>query len=119
MNNKLDNTTFETIKNKVKICLSLLGFNEKYIAFEYLAYIISYMIIYENDSYNSFNNALDLISENHNITKTAINYGLKRITDKCLNEDIRSKNQYNLTKFGLLNRIRVIKIWTLKNFYNN
>ncbi len=119
MNNKLDNTTFETIKNKVKICLSLLGFNEKYIAFEYLAYIISYMIIYENDSYNSFNNALDLISENYNITKTAINYGLKRITDKCLNEDIRSKNQYNLTKFGLLNRIRVIKIWTLKNFYNN
>lgn len=107
----------ELIKNKIKVSLAMLGFNERYISFEYLADILTYLISKESDSIESFNNSINLIEEKYNISKTAVIYGLKRITDSCLDKSIYSKAQYNLKRNCIINRIRVLKSHTLNMLF--
>ena len=102
----------EIIKNKIKVSLAMLGFNERYISFEYLADILTYMILKESDSVENFNNSINIIGKKYNISKTAIIYGLKKITDTCLDQQIYSKAQYNLKRNCIINRIRVLKSHT-------
>jgi len=118
MTTNLNALSSEIIKNKVKVSLSSLGFNERYNSFEYLSTIITHLITHNSDSVESYMQALEIVENKYNITKLSINYGLKRITNTCQDPNIYSKSQYNLTKNGVLNRIRVIKAYTVENLIN-
>lgn len=119
MNTNINNLTTEIIKNKVKVSLSSLGLNERYNSFEYLSTIIAYLIHINSDSVESYNKALAIVEEKFHIAKISINYALKRITNTCKDPSISSKSQYNLSKYGVLNRIRVLKSYTMDNLINS
>ena len=116
MKYEIENMPTELINYKVKIALSSFGLNERYNAFEYLSFIITYMIKNTNDSVKIFNEAVNILENKFKITKSAVNYGLKRITDKCLNNEISSRTQFNLNNNGIINRIRVMKTFALESF---
>jgi len=116
MKTEIKNMPTELINHKVKIVLSSLGLNERYNAFEYLSFVITYMIKNDTDSYSSFNEALNIIENKFNITKIAISYGLKRITDKCVKNSAINCNQFNLLNNGLVNRVRVMKLYSMQSF---
>jgi len=104
----------ELISNKIKVVLTSIGLNEKYKGFNYLTHIITYMIKHESDSSVDYNIAIELIAVGYNITKSAINDSLKKITSQCMIESINCKMQFNLTNKGMLNKIRLIKGYTLQ-----
>ena len=112
--NKLE-LSIEIIKNKVKVSLAMLGINERYIAFEYLAIILTHLISTNSDSIKNFEEAILIVENKFNISKTSIIYGLKRLTDLCGNKDIISKAQFNLKHYCVLNRIKVLKEYALNH----
>jgi len=103
------------LRNKINICLTKIGFNEKYAAFEYISYILLNIIAEDNNSLEFYNKLLENLSNRHNISTVAIAYSLKKLTNMCKYHEIFSKSQFNLKNNATLNRIRVIKNYILTN----
>ncbi len=116
MDYKIEKMPTDLIANKVKIALSSLGLNERYKAFEYLTDIITMMIKQNNESNAMFYYAIKEIQEKNKISKASINYGLKKLTDQCKNDEILSMSQFHLTKYSLANRTRILIAYTLNHF---
>ncbi|MBR6778946.1 MAG: hypothetical protein IKM43_02195 [Clostridia bacterium] len=116
MQNQITNLSINLINNKVNVLLSTLGMNERYNAFEYLSFIITYMIKQDNESTETYNQAIAILQEKYAITNRAITCGLNKLIKMCNNEDIFSKAQFNLNKKSTLNKIRVLKAYILANF---
>ena len=111
----------ELLTNKVKVCISTLGLNERYNSFEYLTMILVYMLKNDDDSINTFHTALSLIENRFQISERAICYGINKLFKMCNKELIKSRVQYHLSNNSTLNKIRVIKSYiinTLSNIHN-
>ncbi len=111
----------ELLTNKVKVCISKLGLNERYNSFEYLTMILVYMLKNDNDSIEAFRAALTLIEDRFKIGERTICYGINKLFKMCNKELIQSKVQYQLSNNSTLNKIRVLKAYvytTLSNVHN-
>lgn len=107
MKNKILNLT----SKKISVILSSLGLSEKYAAFEYLEYILTYLIINDNDSETAFKEALTQLMNNHNLTKRSITQSLNKLLLTCNNTEITNKTQFHILNNGTLNKIRVVKAY--------
>ena len=108
-NSTLSNLQTNLLSNKVKTILFSIGLNEKYIAFDYLTFILTYIIKHENDSLKTYKTSLDLIMEKYNISSQAIVQSLNKILKFCNNSEIINKVQFKTSSYGTLNKIRVLK----------
>lgn len=109
----------ELLTNKVKVVLSKLGMNEKYHSFEYLSYIVVYMLLHD-DSTKSYHDACNFLRLRFEIANKSISSGIASLLNNCDNELLKSKTQYKLNN-SMLNKIRVIKNYvlnTLSNFHD-
>ncbi len=109
----------ELLTNKVKVALSKLGMNEKYHSFEYLSFIIVYMLLHD-DSTKSYHDACGFLRMRFDIAPKSISSGIATLLHKCDNPILKSKTQYRLNN-SVVNKIRVIKNYvlsTLSNFHN-
>ena len=101
----------EFLNNKIKIILSTLGFNEKYIAFDYLSIIITYLIVNNNDSFETYNSAIEIVKEKYNLATRTITQSLNKILSMCNKTEIINKYQFNIVNNKTLNKIRVVKLY--------
>ena len=111
----------DLLTNKVKVCISTLGMNERYNSFEYLTMILVYMLKNDTDSIEAFRTALSLVEKRFNIGERTICYGINKLFKMCNKELIQSKVQYQLSNNSTLNKIRVLKAYvytTLSNVHN-
>ena len=94
--------------NKIKVMLFSIGLTEKYVAFDYLATILEYMI--EHDSSTaSYKQAINIVCNKFNITERTATQGLSKILKLCNNDEITNKLQFKVLNNSSLNKIRVIK----------
>ena len=111
----------DLLTNKVKVCISTLGMNERYNSFEYLTMILVYMLKNDTDSIESFRTALSMVEKRFNIGERTIINGINKLFKMCNTELIKSRIQYQLSNNSTLNKIRVIKSYiltTLGNVHN-
>ena len=103
----------DLLTNKVKVCISTLGMNERYNSFEYLTMILVYMLKNDTDSIEAFRTALSLVEKRFNIGERTICYGINKLFKMCNTDLIKSRVQYQLSNNSTLNKIRVIKAYIL------
>lgn len=121
MLNDFTKMPIDLLTNKVKVCISTLGLNERYNSFEYLTMILVYMLKNDTDSIEAFHTALSLIENKFKISERAICYGINKLFKMCNKEQIQTRVQYQLSNNSTLNKIRVIKTYilnTLSNVHN-
>lgn len=105
----------KVLENKIKVCLGHLGLSETYFATEYLAKILFFMIINEDDSQEAYQNCLYQIEKEFNVSKASISAVLNRFLKNCAHKEVTEKTQFNLKHNGTLNKIRVIKSYILES----
>lgn len=93
--------------NKIKISLFKLGLNEKYIAFDYLSYILTYFIRQNDCSYKSYKNIVDLLSQRFETTSKTITQSLNSLLKKC--------TLLNLSNLYTFHKIQMIKTYFEQN----
>ena len=103
----LNEFTTTILIHKIKIFLFSVGLNEKYIAFEYLSLIIIQLIT-KNSSTTSYNQAIKLVSNRHNISERTTTQAINKILKQIKDENISKLTTLNLTKNKTLNTIRVL-----------
>jgi hypothetical protein len=100
--------------NKIKITLFELGFNERYVSFDYITYVITYFIKHEDSSYISYKTIINLIAERHNTTARTITQSIHKILNMC--ENFSNKNfDFFISKNQSLNKIIYIKNYFLNS----
>ena len=92
MLNDFTKMPIDLLTNKVKVCISTLGLNERYNSFEYLTMILVYMLKNDTDSIEAFHTALSLIENKFKIDNNLLTYKLNDIT-------VEEKDFYNCILF--------------------
>lgn len=113
MNKINENLSNNLLLKKIKTILFSIGFQEKYVAFEYLSIILNHLIINNDESINSYNQAIEIIKQNFNRTNRTILQSLNKILKTCSVNEINSKTQFNIINNSALNKIRVVKNFIL------
>lgn len=107
------NASTELLNNKIKVCLTSIGLNERYIAVEYLAYILTHMIKLNSDSVLDFETALKYVSERFKIKQISVQYEIKKILAKCSAVQVVNLIKFNIKTNPTLNKIRAIKNYVI------
>lgn len=107
----------ELLTNKVKVCLSTLGLNERYNAFQYLTDILVDMIE-KDDVPATLHKSIKNIQQKYNIGKHAVYYGLDCMFKKTNIEKLMNDAQIQPTCSAVLNKIRAIKHYILTTLSN-
>lgn len=107
------------LKLKIKSIMFSLGMHEKYIAFEYLSFILTKLIIEDDDSLYNYKETLNIMSTKYNITNKTIMQNLNKILKTCSNLEIKNKMQFNIGSNSILNKIRVLKHYSQQCLLNS
>lgn len=105
--------------SKINVILSTLGFSERYIAFNYLSFIIIYMHRSKSDSSQTYKQAIAELQKKYGVSARTITFGLSYLLSCCTNPELTSKTQYNISNKRILNRIRLVKEFVEKKFFEN
>lgn len=75
--------TRNLLYQKIKVALATLNMNDAYIASEYLARIIFYMIYNKDDSSEGFKKAVDIVRDKFNLAQSTIRGCIGGMLNKC------------------------------------
>ncbi|MBE7076650.1 MAG: hypothetical protein E7374_02025 [Clostridiales bacterium] len=114
MNTDYKDIPASVLMTRIGLVLSKLGMNERYASFEYLNFIITYMIKYSDESDEAFDSACQMLMEKNSISMRAITNGVGKLMNSCTHEQILGKPYYLQQRYGIKNKIRMIKSFVLK-----
>ena len=99
---------------KIKMILTELNLDEKYIAFEYLTNIIMHYIITKDDSIANYKNAIKIIEEKFNVKYSRITIGVSNLLKGCNFNKIIDTQHLALSP-SIHKKTVIIKNYILKN----
>lgn len=101
---------FNNLKEKIKAILFSIGINEKYVAFDYLADILEFIITKKLDII-TYNNALIVVAEKYSVTFRTAKQSLSKVLKMCVKPEIKNSLQFNLKTNSIFNKINIIKCY--------
>ncbi len=110
MRDNLNNISLNFLEIKIKNFLFLLGLKEKYISFDYLTWILIFLIRKNSTDFSTYKQAICWLVEKYGVSSRTIIQGLQKITSMCKNTDIVDFESFKLSTYKTINKIRIIKI---------
>ena len=105
----LKNIETKLLESKMKNFLFSINLNEKYVAFDYLTYVLVHLIKNENTNFRTYKQAIGLLVDKYGITYRTIVQGLHKIISMCTSSQILSIPEFQSGKSKTIHRIRIIK----------
>lgn len=109
MHTQFSELSVNILSCKIKTILYSIGLSEKYNAFNYLCFILTYLIVQHNDSFQEYKIAINLVTKQFNVSERTTIQSVNKILKSCTNQEITNKFQFKILSKKTLNQIRVIK----------
>lgn len=100
--------TEKLIKLQIKSSLFAIGFNEKYVAFDYLTELLL-LSFNQNLSTELFKNCVEKITNKYNISTRTLTQGINKLMRSSIDPIITSKALFHVNFNSTLNKLIVIK----------
>jgi len=99
---------------KIKSILFSIGLNEKYVAFEYMVYVLMQLMDYPNIK-SSYKAALIDATNYYNVSLRTITQAINKLLKKCNISTIINRQQFNLKNNTTINKLSIIKNYIEEN----
>jgi len=106
----LKNISTNFLEVMIKNFLYSIGLNEKYISFEYLTWMLIYLIQIDDCDFTKYKQSVLLLVEKFDVSSRTINQALHKIITTCDNEQIVNFSQFK-SKTKTAHKILVLKIF--------